>query len=54
MPTTSHMQRYEQLKVLSAKLISEIPEVMAGFGELHSCAVATGALDKTCRYSKNN
>jgi len=54
MPTTSHVQRYEQLKVLSAKLISEIPEVMAGFGELHSCAVATGALDKTCRYSKNN
>lgn len=45
MTTTSHVTRYEQLKVLSAKLISEIPEVMAGFGQLHSCAVATDALD---------
>ena len=45
MTTTSHVQQYEQLKVLSAKLISEIPEVMAGFGELHSSAVAKGALD---------
>tara|TARA_R110002153_G_scaffold6556_22_gene30116 strand:+ start:5626 stop:5988 length:363 start_codon:yes stop_codon:yes gene_type:complete len=45
MPTTSHVKQYNHLKVLSAKLISEIPEVMAGFGALHSCAVATGALD---------
>jgi AhpD family alkylhydroperoxidase len=45
MSTTSHVQRYEHLKVLSAKLISEIPEVMGGFGALHSYAVATGALD---------
>ena len=45
MTTTSHVQQYEQLKILSAKLISEIPEVMAGFGELHSSAVAKGALD---------
>lgn len=44
MTTTHHIQRYEQLKVLSAQLISEIPEVMAGFGELHSSAVAEGAL----------
>ena len=45
MTTTKHIKRYEQLKVLSAKLISEIVEVMAGFGPLHSSAVATGALD---------
>ena len=45
MTTTKHVQRYEQLKVLSAKLISEIPEVMTGFGPLHSSAVATDALD---------
>jgi hypothetical protein len=25
LPTTKHVQRYEQLKVLSEKLISEIP-----------------------------
>jgi AhpD family alkylhydroperoxidase len=43
--TNNHVQRYEQLKVLSAQLISEIPEVMAGFGTLHSSAVAEGALD---------
>jgi AhpD family alkylhydroperoxidase len=36
MTTPNHVERYEQLKVLSAKLISEIPEVMAGFGALHS------------------
>lgn len=45
MTTTSHVQRYEQLKVLSAQLISEIPEVMAGFGEMHVSAIAKGALD---------
>jgi len=45
MTTTHHIQRYEQLKMLSAQLISEIPEVMAGIGELHSSAVAKGALD---------
>ncbi|WP_293749860.1 carboxymuconolactone decarboxylase family protein [uncultured Paraglaciecola sp.] len=45
MTTTNHVQRYEKLKLLSAQLISEIPEVMAGFGELHSSAVAKGALD---------
>jgi AhpD family alkylhydroperoxidase len=45
MTTTNHVQRYEKLKRLSAQLISEIPEVMAGFGELHSSAVAKGALD---------
>ena len=45
MSTTSHVQRYDNLKVLSAKLISEIPEVMAGFGELHSSVVVSGALD---------
>ena len=43
--TSNHVQRYEKLKVLSAKLISEIPEVMAGFGSLHSSAVVEGALD---------
>jgi AhpD family alkylhydroperoxidase len=43
--TANHVQRYEQLKILSAKLISEIPDVMAGFGTLHSSAVAKGALD---------
>jgi len=43
--TSNHVQRYEKLKVLSAKLISEIPEVMAGFGLLHSSAVVEGALD---------
>jgi AhpD family alkylhydroperoxidase len=43
--TANHVQRYEQLKILSAKQISEIPEVMAGFGTLHSLAVAKGALD---------
>ena len=37
-----HVQYYEQLKVLSAQLK---PEVMAGFGELHSAAVEKGALD---------
>lgn len=45
MTTSKHVQRYEQLKVLSAKLISEIPEVMTGFGALHSSAVSKGALD---------
>jgi AhpD family alkylhydroperoxidase len=45
MTTPNHVERYEQLKVLSTKLISEIPEVMAGFGALHSSAVSKGALD---------
>lgn len=43
--TTNPIQRYEQLKVLSAKLISEIPEVMSSFGALHSSAVTKAALD---------
>lgn len=45
MTKDNFVQKYEQLKVLSAQLISEIPEVMAGFGELHSSAVAKGALE---------
>lgn len=45
MPAADHIDRYEQLKVLSAKLIAEIPEVMAGFGELHANAITSGALD---------
>jgi|TARA_B110000881_G_C18080167_1_gene273116 hypothetical protein len=45
MTTTKHIKGYEQLKVLSVNLISEIPEVMTGFGPLHSSAVATDALD---------
>ena len=45
MNNKKYVKRYEQLKVLSANLISEIPEVMAGFGELHASAVAKGALD---------
>jgi AhpD family alkylhydroperoxidase len=45
MANKQYVKRYEHLKVLSAQLISEIPEVMAGFGELHVSAVAKGALD---------
>lgn len=40
-----YTERYGKLKDLSQKLILEIPEVMAGFGELHKMAVEPGALD---------
>lgn len=40
-----YTERYKTLKTLSRKLILEIPQVMAGFGELHAMAVETGALD---------
>ena len=40
-----HMDNYEKLRNLSAKLIAEIPETMSGFGELHAAAISTGALD---------
>ncbi|MEM5496557.1 carboxymuconolactone decarboxylase family protein [Paraglaciecola mesophila] len=45
MQATDHINTYQKLQDLSAKLISEIPETMAGFGELHVNAVAKGALD---------
>jgi AhpD family alkylhydroperoxidase len=45
MEKIDHIQVYDKLRNLSARLISEIPETMAGFGELHVAAVASGALD---------
>ncbi|MFQ3236806.1 MAG: alkylhydroperoxidase/carboxymuconolactone decarboxylase family protein YurZ, partial [Paraglaciecola sp.] len=42
---TLHIERYGKLKDLSRKLILEIPEMMAGFGELHAMALVTRALD---------
>ncbi|GAA0859374.1 carboxymuconolactone decarboxylase family protein [Aliiglaciecola litoralis] len=42
---TDHTQIYNKLRNLSAKLIVEIPETMAGFGQLHAAAVAPAALD---------
>ena len=42
---TNHTDSYKKLRNLSAKLIAEIPETMAGFGELHAAAVGKGALD---------
>jgi AhpD family alkylhydroperoxidase len=41
MTEMNHVAVYDKIRNLSAKLISEIPETMAGFGELH----AAGALD---------
>lgn len=46
MSNQSHIERYESLKLLSAKLISEIPATMAGFGELHASSMTDGALDR--------
>jgi AhpD family alkylhydroperoxidase len=45
MDNIDHIQTYNKLRDLSARLILEIPETMAGFGELHATAVAKGALD---------
>lgn len=45
MTKPSSVDTYENLKTLSAQLISEIPETMAGFGQLHVASVAEGALD---------
>jgi AhpD family alkylhydroperoxidase len=45
MQQSNHISHYEKLKTLSSKLISEIPDTMAGFGELHANAVSAGALD---------
>ena len=42
----THIEGYNKLRSLSAKLIVEIPETMAGFGDLHVAATQTGALDK--------
>lgn len=41
----NHIEIYRKLRNLSANLIAEIPETMAGFGELHVAAVNKGALD---------
>jgi AhpD family alkylhydroperoxidase len=40
-----HIDSYKNLRKLTAMLIAEIPETMAGFGELHASSVASGALD---------
>lgn len=45
MSHASHIVTYQKLRTLSAQLIAEIPETMAGFGELHVNAVNKGALD---------
>jgi AhpD family alkylhydroperoxidase len=45
MTQINHVDSYNKLRDLSAKLIAEIPETMAGFGELHAAAVSKGALD---------
>jgi AhpD family alkylhydroperoxidase len=45
MKNVNHIEIYNKLRILSANLIAEIPETMAGFGELHAASVATGALD---------
>lgn len=45
MTIKNHIETYVKLRSLSAQLISEIPETMAGFGELHAMSVAPGALD---------
>tara|TARA_R110000868_G_scaffold326032_1_gene586954 strand:+ start:450 stop:812 length:363 start_codon:yes stop_codon:yes gene_type:complete len=45
METVNHVESYEKLRQLSAKLIAEIPQTMAGFGELHASAVSQGALE---------
>lgn len=45
MKQNSHIEDYEKLRALSRELITEIPEVMAGFGELHAAATSQGALD---------
>ncbi|WP_371193467.1 carboxymuconolactone decarboxylase family protein [Glaciecola sp. SC05] len=46
MQATNSIETYKKLQNLSAKLIAEIPETMAGFGQLHSAAVAPNALDR--------
>jgi AhpD family alkylhydroperoxidase len=45
MQNPSHISTYQKLRTLSAQLIAEIPDTMAGFGELHANAVSKGALD---------
>lgn len=45
MKQNKHIDSYKRLRDLSAMLIAEIPETMAGFGELHAATVAKGALD---------
>ncbi|MFT4941007.1 MAG: AhpD family alkylhydroperoxidase [Paraglaciecola sp.] len=45
MAQVNHIENYDKLRNLSAKLIAEIPETMAGFGELHAAATSNGALD---------
>lgn len=45
MQTPSHISTYQKLRNLSAQLIAESPETMAGFGELHANAISEGALD---------
>jgi AhpD family alkylhydroperoxidase len=43
---TNNIEIYKKLQDLSSKLIAEIPNTMAGFGQLHSAAVAPEALDR--------
>lgn len=45
MTQMDHLNSYQKLRELSARLIAEIPETMAGFGQLHACATSKGALD---------
>ena len=45
MTATNHIETYAKLRSLSAQLISEIPNTMAGFGELHASSMSAGALD---------
>ncbi|MDP5032181.1 MAG: carboxymuconolactone decarboxylase family protein [Paraglaciecola sp.] len=45
MTPNDHISSYEKLRNLSAKLITEIPDTMAGFGQLHASAISKGALD---------
>jgi AhpD family alkylhydroperoxidase len=46
MSELNHIDVYNKLRSLSAQLIREIPETMAGFGELHVASVSSEALDK--------
>lgn len=45
MQNPSHINTYQKLRTLSAQLIVEIPDTMAGFGELHVNSVSKGALN---------
>jgi AhpD family alkylhydroperoxidase len=45
MDRLKHVRDYDKLRELSRRLIVEIPETMAGFGELHAAAISQGSLD---------